>query len=409
MGLFSWLTTKKSFTDGTNGNEALPMIEYNATLNTSLSMISTFISTLELNIVKDDEIMEDDEVLQAIQNKSIYMNYQESITAMIRDYHINGSAFVRIQLNGTNQIIKWIYLPTSQVNTDVDDRFNPSILGTEVDKFSVYLGDSKNISFKYNENGILQNINDKKDYIIHWKNITNGWEFYGTPIIKAINYELAQLSNGAKYNANMLANSGSYASLIRVDSKVPNDVADKFKERLSRLYSGTSNAGRAVVIKSDSLDIVNAQSSNRDMEYSNLQNHGEIVIFRHMGIPLPLVLDSTMTLSNFNSALIAFYSMTAKPTLESLLTKFNEFFIKELGENKKLIIDESAIEVLTQKKSEEINKLAESGIYSINELREQADLAPLADGGDAVMGKSGTTPIGFTELGEESIIEPLEE
>jgi hypothetical protein len=173
---------------------------------------------------------------------------------------------------------------------------------------------------------------------------------------------------------------------------------------LNNRFSGTSNAGRPLLLEGD-FDWKEMGLSPKDMDFINLKHMSATDIALCFGVPSQLVgVPDSQTYSNVAEARLALYEETIIPHLRKVQSDMNEWLVPMFGEDLKFEYNVDEIPAITERRRmvyENVTNAVREGIITRNEARERLGLSPL-DGGDELYISANLFP-----LGGESSPEPL--
>ena len=126
------------------------------------------------------------------------------------------------------------------------------------------------------------------------------------------------------------------------------------------------------------------------MQFQELRKENKIEIANALGYPLQLLLDSSMTYNNLSTAMVQYYDNAVLPVFNDVLAKLNKFFSKVYGEEIKLYYNEYDISPLKYRTLEQTSLKASLNVSTINEIREDISLEPIANGDDVLVSTNET-------------------
>jgi hypothetical protein len=122
------------------------------------------------------------------------------------------------------------------------------------------------------------------------------------------------------------------------------------------------------------------------MDFSTLKQSGREAIFNRYKIPLPLISKETMTMANLEASNVILLHNAVLPVADAIFSYLSYALLPRYKEssnkNLKITYDKSDIPALEALRTKNIDTKAKTGIYSLNELREQ-DGAEAVSGGNA--------------------------
>ena len=217
-------------------------------------------------------------------------------------------------------------------------------------------------------------------------------DFYGLSPMSAAAIEVDQHNMAGKHNINLLSNgarpSGAVIFKPQDDAGVSVNLTESQRQQLltdlNNRFSGTSNAGRPLLLEGD-FDWKEMGLSPKDMDFLNLEHMAATDIAMCFGVPSQLVgVPDAQTYANVAEARLALYEETIIPHLRKIESDLNEWLVPMFGENLNFCFDIDSIPALaerTRRTYENVTSAVREGIMTRNEAREAIGLSPI-DGAD---------------------------
>jgi HK97 family phage portal protein len=236
-------------------------------------------------------------------------------------------------------------------------------------------------------------------------------DYYGLSPMSAAAIEVDQHNMAGKHNINLLSNgarpSGAVIFKPQDDGGVSVNLTESQRQQLltdlNNRFSGTSNAGRPLLLEGD-FDWKEMGLSPKDMDFLNLKHMSATDIAMCFGVPSQLVgVPDAQTYANVAEARLALYEETIIPHLRKIESDLNEWLVPLYGENLEFCFDIDKIPALAERTKriyENVTSAVREGIMTRNEAREQLGLSPM-DGADELY-----IPATLFPLGAESIDKP---
>lgn len=220
---------------------------------------------------------------------------------------------------------------------------------------------------------------------------------YGLSRLNSTYMELEQHYASSKHNLSLLKKGARLSGALVTDGILTDDQYRRVQQQIDRFYSGSDNAGR-VMIGEGGLKFSEMSVNNKDMDFRQLKNDVANNIYTRMKIPLPLISPDHMTLANMDSARLNLYDMAVLPCCERLYISLTEFFKTRgiLSDKQKLFYDADTISALRTRHAMEIKIKKETGVLTINELRQLEGYEPLSEGGDTLYQPQNLVPVSDT-------------
>ncbi len=223
--------------------------------------------------------------------------------------------------------------------------------------------------------------------------------------LKAIALEIRQQLEGKFHNIKLLQN-GARLSLVAIfkDSVIDQDALRERRDLLNEQLAGSSNAGKMAVTASNDLDIKEFGTTNKDMDYLNLDTIAFLTIMMRYKIPLPLVSDKSQTFNNFDEAVKQLYHRAVLPAFEYITHGLGQMLLPRFGLEPtrfSITYDPQSIPALVKETIEQLKARKELALETTNELRASLpNREPIGPEGDVIMIGTNLVPLGsdlFTE------------
>ena len=222
--------------------------------------------------------------------------------------------------------------------------------------------------------------------------------FAGMSRARPIWYEIQQYIAGNRSNLSFLKR-GSRLSMAWVNKTAgpEGELTPSQFERLqqeAQKYSGAENAGGTPIL--DGVEVQTFQSTNKDMEHKDMQNQMLARTFNQYRIPLALVLDSTMTLNNLETAMLHFFDDSVLPHSERMYGELTRFLMPRYknSENLEFWYNENDIPALRTRMVAAAKEQNSIGVNTTDEIRNMLGDDPLPTGGDSVLVSATLIPLG---------------
>lgn len=231
--------------------------------------------------------------------------------------------------------------------------------------------------------------------IWHIKSFHPGYgkgQLWGLSPLAPIAIEIEQYIEASVHNLSLLKRGARPSGAVKVNEMLTDDQYQRLQQQLERFYSGSANAGRTMILEGG--DFVQMSQSNRDMDFATLKKNITETIYRSLNIPLVLVTTDASTYDNLSLSQLSLYDNSILPVINRLLDEMTSFLMSRFDKTGKyeLCYDTDEITALEPRRTEQVNKLRESGVLTINEIRKQVGYDPIA-GGDTIYINTNMMPI----------------
>ena len=218
---------------------------------------------------------------------------------------------------------------------------------------------------------------------------------YGLSPLNAIYYEMRQYIEAAKYNLSVLQKQSKLSGIFKTKTVLMPEMRKRLETQMQNTYSGSTNAGRNMLIDGTDMEYQDLMVSGRDMDYVKMREQVTKSIYKALKIPLPLVSEESMTYSNLEGAKILYYKQSVLPLRARLDEELTNFLMPRYdNKDNDLIItfNEHDIPALESDRNEQAKIKKDINIFTFNELRKLYAYDEL-EGGQNLFGKFGDTPI----------------
>jgi HK97 family phage portal protein len=255
-----------------------------------------------------------------------------------------------------------------------------------------YKRNMKNQRFKY------YNQNKRELYQIKTFNPDSvNYDIVGLSMLNPVFYEMEQYLSASKHNLSLLSRGAKLGGIFTSKDILNQDMFDRLKQQISDNYAGSGNAG-SIMLADGNLEFTPAGQSNKDMDFVELKKMVEKMMYKVFRIPLALIVEDSMTLSNMESSRIIFYHNVILPMLDRLYEELTLFLIGRYENSENLIItyDENQISALEPLRLQNIQARKDIGANTINELRAMLNDKKLDAGADQLYQSSSNIPYAET-------------
>jgi phage portal protein BeeE len=150
------------------------------------------------------------------------------------------------------------------------------------------------------------------------------------------------------------------------------DVKDgeRLSDMLKRHHQGVGNAGKPLILP-QAFKLIDKSTTNKDMDYMMLIDVDENRVYRLFNIPLPLVKSSTMTQSNYETAIPFLYSDAVLPTFNNIAEELTMKLLGRFKTKEVLSFDEFDIPALNAYQVKIMGDLSKTNAVTTNEIRKR--------------------------------------
>jgi HK97 family phage portal protein len=166
---------------------------------------------------------------------------------------------------------------------------------------------------------------------------------------------------------------------------------DQLRDDIHRLYEGSKNAGRILMMEGD-FAWQDMGLSPKDLDFIAGKSVSAREICQAFGVPPILAgIPGDATFANYREARFHLWEDTILPLLDYLVAEFNLWLTPFYGDNLRLGYDVDGIAALSPKREATWAKICASDFLTINEKRQAVGYSPI-DGGERlnIRGLNGT-------------------
>lgn len=215
------------------------------------------------------------------------------------------------------------------------------------------------------------------DEVVHFK-FTNPHDvFYGFSPIQAAFAAIKRKEDYDAYEDALLTNNARPDFALKHKGKVNSKTLKEIRERWSQLY-GKGKTGSVAVLEGD-LDIQQIGFSPRDIAFLKGQKFSREEILGVYGVPLSKVTTQDVNLANAEVGEVQYQRDTVVPRLNLDEDKLNQDLVGMFDERLFVAFDNPVPED-KQFKLSKSDTYIKNGVLTINEVREQEGLEPVAWG-----------------------------
>lgn len=149
--------------------------------------------------------------------------------------------------------------------------------------------------------------------------------------LEAVALEAKQQIQGRVHNLALLDNGGRLSLIVQFKDPMTEDEHIARRDGVNRALAGAGNAGRIAVVSSADMEIHEAGTTNKDMDYAELDQVAREALFLRYKIPLPLVSNDAATDNNMEHSVYHLYDRAVLPLADVLLDGLGRFLLPRYG------------------------------------------------------------------------------
>ena len=354
-------------------------------------MVAEAFASIEPVIKRDGQIELDHPVLDLLRRPSPFFTQDLFFETIGKQYLITANAYI-VALGGLNRPPLELQ-PISPSNAN-DVEGNQGFV-----KNFIISGNSLAGSYEMNKgNGRVRyldgNLRELKQ--IRGFSIRNNSLLRGRSLLASASAEVRQHILGNTHNVSMLEKGGRVSLIFHFDEDLSQDDFEETRARVRSQYGGATKAGEIGVTSGGKLDIKEIGTTNKDMDFANLQSLAKQAVALQYKVPLPLITIRASTFNNFAVAWLALYDNAVLPLADRIFGGLSDLLIPRYGEDParvQITYDMDTITALAGRRNEELKLRRELNLESLNELRSVIGREPV-EGGDQILAPATMVPIG---------------
>lgn len=215
--------------------------------------------------------------------------------------------------------------------------------------------------------------------------------------LEAVALEAKQQIQGRVHNLSLLSNGGRLSLIVQFKDSLGEDELLSRRDSINRVLAGASNAGRIATVSSSDMEIHDAGTNNKDMDYAELDAVAREALFLRYKIPLPLVSNDASTDNNMEHAVYHLYDRAVLPLADVLLDGLGRFLLPRYGldpSRVSLTFNPESIDALVDRRVKMLLDRQKLGVETINELRQQLPNREPIEGGNTLYQPATLVPVG---------------
>lgn len=332
----------------------------NVVVYRSISLIAKALASVEFNITGDPRSNWVRKKIHAfVNNRSSKHSLLRSIEPIVSYLLISGNAYIYIN-NGIN--------PSMQVLRPDRVEIIPSNDNTSVDYYVYRAGDK---TFK------IQDVHN----LIHLKffNPLNDW--YGLSPLHAAAQSVDQHNSVSCHNISLLKNGGrpSGCLILNADKTFTDVQREQLKTGLRDAYSGTSNAGKMMVLEGD-FQWKELGKTPKDLDFFTGKNISAREIAQAYGIPPMLIgIQGDSSFANYREARFHLWEDTILPLASYIFGEINRWIRENIDQNVSISMNLDKIPALSFKRDMLWRRMSDCDFLTVEEKREFLGLPPLKE------------------------------
>jgi len=207
--------------------------------------------------------------------------------------------------------------------------------------------------------------------VYHLKHFHPLNDFYGLASVEPAAYAIDQHNFAGKHNAALMQNGATPSALLVHRQSTDVKTIDRAQKKFEEKYSGTKNAGKAMVLGGD-WDLLKMGSTMKELDF----NKGKLDLAREIctgfGVPHVLVVNGETTYNNLAESRLFLWEEKIIPILQHLERGLMRWIAEYYGVEYSIKMDLSEVSALSIKQERRKMSLVDlytNGILNLNEVR----------------------------------------
>jgi phage portal protein BeeE len=215
--------------------------------------------------------------------------------------------------------------------------------------------------------------------------------------LEAAALEARQQILGRYHNLSLLKNGGRLSLIVQFKESLEQDDLEERRDVINRVLAGAENAGRIATVASPEMEIHEAGTANKDMDYAVLDQVAGDAIYLRYKVPLPLVRIAAATYDNVRQSTYQLYDRAVIPLTKRLLSGLSDMLLPRYGLDPlqyQITYNPDQIPALVERRWEELKTRVEMKLETPNELRDLIPGRGPIEGGDVLYQPATLVPVG---------------
>lgn len=351
--------------------------------------------------MEDGKYVNDHELLRLLKSPNGFDNWSGFIGASARHYLLTRECMYYGGGGVTRPPLEMFAVKPQTVSTieNASDRYPQSFLITEGRASGNYQRTERARKINYYDGGL------REVFRVHGFSSRTDETRADSPL-EAVALEARQQIQGRVHNLALLQNGGRLSLIVQFKDSIGEDELLARRDVLNRVLGGAGNAGRIATVSSSDMEIHEAGTTNKDMDYAELDSVAREALFLRYKIPLPLVSNDAATDNNMEHAVYHLYDRAVLPLADVLLDGLGRFLLPRYGLDParvSLTFNPESIDALVARRVEMLLKRKTLGVETANELRAMLPNREPIEGGDVLYQASTLVPVGADLFTDDNI------
>ncbi len=309
-----------------SNTKAMEFYRTSSSVATAVDMVAdAFEQIVPVLRTSDNEFIHEADVLSLLQNPNGFNSWRDFAGKISRYYLLTNDSYISAVGNVNSAPVElWSINPALVNTTQAQDLYPLS--------FNISDGVTRGNYTRHEKRKATRFFSGTLQELYHIMGFSStATELHGDSPLQAASLEARQLIAGRTHNLQLLKN-GSRLSLLVVFKDIGGND-DEQKESLTRIkeqITGPENAGAVTMVNNaDISDVKEMGQTNKDMDYSKLEESASQAVFMRYKIPLALVTVKASTFNNLKTGIELLYdqAILLKPDRRLTMTAYSFFLL----------------------------------------------------------------------------------
>lgn len=381
---------------------AMSFYQSSSSVAIAVDMIADEVEHLQPVILTEDgKYLNDHELLRFLKSPNGFDNWAGFIGASARHYLLTRECMFYGGGGITRPPLEMFAVKPQAISTieNAQDRYPQVFMVTDGRGSGTYTRAEKARKVNYYDGGL------REVFRVHGFSSRTDETRADSPL-EAVALEAKQQIQGRVHNLALLENGGRLSLIVQFKDSIGEDELLARRDVLNRVLGGASNAGRIATVSSSDMEIHEAGTTNKDMDYAELDAVAREALFLRYKIPLPLVSNDAATDNNMEHAVYHLYDRAVLPLADVILDGLGRFLLPRYGLDPArvcLTYNPESIDALVDRRVKMLLDRQKLGVETINELRQQLPNREPLEGGDTLYQPSTLVPVGTDLFTDDNV------
>ncbi len=217
----------------------------------------------------------------------------------------------------------------------------------------------------------------------------------GLSRLSPVYYEIEQYIRSSIHNISSLRKGARPSGVLTVDGVLTKEQRDYTRDQVMAFYSGEQNVGNVMVMDGGK-EFKQLSMTNKDMDFATLKTQVKQTLYESLEIPASFFDNSASTFNNKITDRMSLYDFAVLPVANRIYEELTYIMHSALPDTRDSILsfNQNDIPALQSRFIEQTKKKADTGVFLINELRNEAGEDSIGPEGDVLYQPNSLVPVG---------------